>query len=87
MNTADIVKPIVCLNGSGRDALIQEQLEAIDGIDHALEALADAAPHARDFQLKPELYSLARTQHEHRVEAISKVKAELLEILNSLTGE
>ena len=78
------VIPIVHLNGSGREALINLRLDYYRKLGEAREALAEMAPHGRDYYPIPGLYELAREQHDRRMAAINTlhedIEAEILAI-------
>jgi len=66
---AGVPLPLIHLNGSGRTALVNQQLALLDALQVALEAAAQAAPHERDYYPLAELggptpYAEARRAHE-----------------------
>ena len=68
--TSPIV-PTVHVNGTSREALMAQRSDAIRALHVARKALAEAAPNARDFPSGG--YPEAVTQHEQRLDAITKV--------------
>lgn len=48
MNHSGVVLPIVHLNGTSREQLMEERLNARDALQEALRALCRAAPNGRD---------------------------------------
>jgi|TARA_R110000765_G_scaffold351331_1_gene441317 hypothetical protein len=81
MTTDKPQAPIVNLNGTSKDALMEQVGDARSAIDDALKALALATPHGRDYQTASEgAYALAAAQHRDRVAALTVVSDDLLKI-------
>lgn len=70
--------PTVHLNGSSRDDLVGQCREVYRAITQAMEALNQAAPHARDYYVQddPEAFEKARRQHEARAQKLIEVMDE-----------
>lgn len=62
--------PQVNLNGTDRDTLVEQNWNAAKALRVALGALNLALPNARDFQLRPSEYELARQLHIERAQAL-----------------
>lgn len=63
--------PVVNLNGTSRESLIEQNVAALSAVRAALSTVCDAAPHGRDFQISPAGdYVLARKAHFARVEQL-----------------
>ena len=81
MKTEKPQAPVVNLNGTSKDALIEQVCDVRSAIDNALKALALATPHGRDYQTAREgAYALAAAQHRDRVAALTVVSDDLLKI-------
>lgn len=72
-----IATPIVNINGADRESLKQQVLAAHDAVDEAIDKLLAMMPHGRDYQLNPDDYARARSQHYDRIRALEAVKEEL----------
>jgi len=83
-----VVTPIVHLNGTGGDALVEMYELAARRLNEALEALCEAAPNARDYYLHDgDAFGGARKQHEERVSKLRGVLAELMTIRESIADQ
>ncbi|MGH7393936.1 MAG: hypothetical protein ACREM3_31425 [Candidatus Rokuibacteriota bacterium] len=82
-----MILPIVHLNGTSRDALVNLRIEACNALRAALEALAEMAPHGRDYYLVPGRMEQALKQHEQRVDAVAKVYQALTAEVEALVDE
>lgn len=79
--------PTIHLNGTSRAALVDAHYAALVGVQHAIEALADAAPNARDYYVQgPDAYPAARREHEARMHKLADVAHELSALLEALEG-
>ena len=73
-----LVKPIVNLNGTSREALIDQQQDVVCAADVMIKAMANAMPHPRDYQLQgPGTYEAARNAYLARVDLLTKIRAEI----------
>ena len=77
-----IVLPLASLNGSGKVNLSKQYRDAGRALDQALDALAQASPHGRDYyqggEVFSDLYRAARAEHDARMDAVRKVREEML---------
>lgn len=81
----DLTLPTLHLNGSGYDHLWALHAEANGALRNALNNLAEAAPHGRDFYVQgDDAFSKARAQHENRMDRIRSVMAEIDAIMENL---
>ena len=65
-----IVTPLVNLNGTSAQELIDQQSAIAEAADHLIKALSAAMPHGRDYHLKPgpeNWTELARREHAERI--------------------
>ena len=85
--TAEILTfPTVHLNGTSRDELLRQLLDADLALSTALAKLRQASPHARDYYVSqdPDAFKKARSQHDARCKAIFDVRNEIQQIAESL---
>jgi hypothetical protein len=75
---AVLLAPLVHMNGTGHDTLIEGYLAAASALSDALDALQAAAPNARDYYPQgDDAYRQARAEHDRRANALRQVQAEL----------
>jgi hypothetical protein len=80
------VTPYVNLNGTAREALVDAYVNAAGAVVSALTALAETAPHPRDYQTAPAgRYELARAEHEARVNALASVREDLTALAEAVS--
>lgn len=66
--------PVVNMNGSSRDALVEQQRNVRNAARALADALAEASPHGRDYQTaQPGEYQGARKEHEARLLAVRDI--------------
>jgi len=72
--------PIVHLNGTGRDGLLDLYREAAFAVRGAMDKLALASPHGRDYYVSPDstVYERARREHEARADRLRSVHDDLM---------
>lgn len=86
MPNPDLQIPAVHLNGSGRQALVSQNLAARSAVRHAIEALAEAAPNQRDYYvLGDDAWKRARDQHVARLQKLESLYAELGELVQGIS--
>ena len=66
--------PIVNLNGDTASTLVKQAENVTRALQHALNAIQDAAPHGRNFQLNPSDYSAARKEFETNLRLLQDVR-------------
>jgi hypothetical protein len=71
---ADIVAPIVHLNGTSKNHLLSALSDAYDALDAAAESLRQCSPNGRDYYLDPGLLNKAVDQHHDRMKAVRDVQ-------------
>lgn len=77
--------PRIHLNGTSRKELLDQYEQAYRALDAAFAMLRDAFPHARDYYVISETaYSVARYEHEQRMQALSRIKADMLVIYQAV---
>lgn len=73
-----LVQPMVNINGTSREALINQQVEVMEALDKALDAMANAWPHPRDYQLQaPGTYQAAADAWSDRNRMLLALKDEI----------
>ncbi len=87
-DTKTIQCPLIHLNGTTADSLIEELNEAYIAIDAALDAMRKIGPNGRDYYpLGPEAMEAATTQHRSRAMRLQNVKDELEAIINAIDAK
>lgn len=81
--------PTVHLNGSDGGVLQLQNEVALNAIELAIERLASAAPHGRDYYVQDagvfgNVYNEACAQHGARLKALGEVRDELREIVRGI---
>jgi len=72
------VSPIVNMNGTSQEVLLEQVMAAKEAVAIAMKALAEATPHGRDYQTAPAgAYAVARGQHNARMNKLSDVYEDL----------
>jgi isochorismate synthase EntC len=72
--------PIINLNGSSPERLIEDIRKALEALNDATVAVALTAPHGRDWQTATDgemLYRQARADHERRLHSLNVIHSEL----------
>ena len=83
------ITPIIHLNGTGLEALAEQLEKSCRAIRAAEEALAEGAPHARDYypHCDRSAFEIAREQHWARLEKLQVVRSELELIWEAIEEE
>jgi hypothetical protein len=78
--------PTVHINGTSREELVRQQVETGQALRIALEKLAAAAPHPRDYYINknPRAYQVARAEHERRCGLLRDILRETEEIAEAI---
>lgn len=84
MNT-DLAIPTIHLNGTSREALVEQLCEAVHALRIAGRALAAACPNGRDYYPQGEqAIQHALSQHAARLKAVDTVIGELERIAEAI---
>lgn len=73
----EVVAPIIHMNGSSKDRLIEALSNAYDKFSEAYDALRQCAPNGRDYYLEDGRFDKARDQHIRRLGAVAGVMESL----------
>ncbi len=80
-----LVRPVVNLNGTSRDELASNLIQASAALGEALYALGKCAPHGRDFPGSLAfMMPLAAAQHMRRASALAAIAHELTDLAEGL---
>jgi hypothetical protein len=75
--------PVINLNGSHPQRLIEDILSALYALDESIKWVAKTAPHPRDWQTAQDgdaLFRIARREHDVRLHKLHEVHNELQSI-------
>lgn len=87
-DTRTIQCPLIHLNGTSADRLIEDLEAAYTAVDAALDSLRKIGPNGRDYYpLGPDAMEAATTQHRARAMKIQNVKDELEAIINAIEAK
>lgn len=75
--------PVIHLNGTSREALMEQYIDARDAVEQAIVVLCRAAPNPRDYPVAG-TFGEATTEHAARVNALCVVSQELYKIIEAL---
>lgn len=73
----ELVIPIVHLNGTSRESLIDNLSEVYNALEDVRGKLKQAAPNGRDYYPDPGRMDLAVAQHRRRLSAIDALQNEI----------
>jgi hypothetical protein len=70
-----MMTPSLHLNGTTRDVLLDQTVDAIGALRTAIEAVMRIAPHARDYYPQgPDAFTKARAEHQQRLACLVTLK-------------
>lgn len=72
-----LVLPQVNLNGTSREALVEQQCDVMQALNALLKTMSDAFPNGRDYQLRPVEYAPAREAWEERMHTVAAMCKEI----------
>jgi hypothetical protein len=73
MSTPEVVSPVIHLNGTSKDRLLESLSDAYHALSIAYEKLRECAPNGRDYYPQPGLMEKAVEQHRQRQQHIQDV--------------
>lgn len=80
--------PTVHLNGTSKNELLEQILGAYNALGKALDAMAKAAPHMRDYYVKKYnadvAFNAATFQHHERIRKVTAIREEYEKIYLAL---
>ena len=80
-----VMVPSVHMNGTGRDELLQQLVDAITATEAAIAALNQAMPNGRDYYVQsPTAIDVATREWRDRVIKVAEVHSELTKIAEAL---
>jgi hypothetical protein len=84
-----IEAPIVNLNGTSPDSLIEAYIEACHALRVAAVALADTAPNGRDWQTSRDrdAFKRAQAQHAVRMQALNGILADVVNLVAAVDDQ
>lgn len=82
MTTSDLVIPTAHINGTSEEELMRQLQQAVSFLEAGRQALAQTAPHGRDYYVQSDKGALTKAtqQHEARMRKVKDVIDELTEI-------
>jgi hypothetical protein len=79
--------PVVNINGTSREALVEAYTHALDAVYAAMEALEGISPNARDYQTaKPGELEIARKCYMARFSMMDTLRNELIDETSAIQG-
>lgn len=78
MEKPDLILPVVHLNGTSREALVEQRTDVARKLREALEAMCQACPNGRDYYPDPGRLQKAQVQHERRVGIVRGLLEEVM---------
>jgi len=83
-----VTAPIINLNGTSADELMNQNIEAAEALRAAILALQKAAPHGRDYQTAMnDEYKQARAEHQARLVILNSVLDQIVSIGSDIHGQ
>lgn len=73
----NLMQPIVNLNGTDRESLIDQRLVAMNALQAAMKALQGTAPHGRDYIGHPDAFARDRAIYQARFASLDALRNEL----------
>jgi len=73
---SEILLPVVHLNGTSKDSLVDGLRDIVEGIDSALSAIQDAWPHGRDYYTQAIDMHAVHAQWAQRREDLQRIRDE-----------
>lgn len=83
----DIMKPMININGTSREDLAEQRINARNAIGKAMQAFGELRPHGRDYQGFPEQYQSDLAIHQNRMKMLNKLYNDLELEAEEILGE
>ena len=74
-----MMKPILNLNGTSADALIEVRIDAREAVFALIAALGSVAPNGRDYIGNPDAFKRDQEIHAERIRFLDRLQNELLD--------
>jgi hypothetical protein len=83
-----IIKPIINLNGTAPQDLLDQHMNAIAALRSAISLLQAAAPNGRDYlTIKPDVFTTALNAHRDRLSRLESVIEELEHLVEVISDQ
>ncbi len=82
-----IMHPVINLNGTSREQLIDARLDAVSALRDAMKAMQELRPHMRDYLGNNETWQADRDIHTARFSALDAMANDLIDEALSLQDE
>lgn len=77
--------PVIHLNGTSKNALLDAYGEAVDALNTAYAVIKETAPNGRDYYpLGPDALRLATEEHMDRLRRVDAVRVEIEELMTKI---
>ena len=81
-----MTKPTIHLNGTGKESLLQQTLDAAHAIQAAMDALSNAMPNARDYYPQgPDAIKQAYAEHTARMDMLRQIYDDLFALAEHIS--
>jgi len=87
IHAGSLVLPVVHLNGTSREELMDQREKAWEAIGDAFEAVKQMAPNGRDYYPIDGLLEKAIEQHKRRLRTLQELQDELQEEIDRIGGK
>lgn len=87
MAKPELIAPIVHLNGTSKESLLEARQEVYDALNEAYRALREIAPNGRDYYVKPGLMEKAVEQHRRRQQVLDDLMKEIEAEMEAIDGQ
>lgn len=80
-----MILPVIHLNGTSKDALLDAYGIAVDALNTAYRAIKETAPHGRDYYpMGPHAMKVATEEHMERLRKVDAVRIEIEEMMTKI---
>jgi hypothetical protein len=74
----DTIKPIININGTDREDLLQQRLDILTACKALTDAVKQAAPNGRDYPGDPKAFGRDRDTHYARIAQLNALRSVIL---------
>tara|TARA_R110000868_G_scaffold68383_6_gene202070 strand:- start:339 stop:602 length:264 start_codon:yes stop_codon:yes gene_type:complete len=83
-----MITPIIHMNGTSGERLLEQQLKAIAALGAALVAMSDAYPNGRDYYTQgPQVVTGAMADHAARMDAVEAIREQYNQIAEAISDQ